>query len=82
MPKKRRQTKRDESEATFYSVQTKEGRFECYRGDNNEFRWRLRANNGRVICCSSEGYERYAGAIRGAVRAKKIFAVLAKRLCV
>ena len=71
--KKRRQTKRDESEATLYSEQTSEGRFECYAAKDG-VRWRLRANNGRIVCDSAEGYTSYRNALQGARRCAKIFA--------
>jgi hypothetical protein len=31
-------------------------RFELYRDSQNQWRWRLRASNGRTIADSSEGY--------------------------
>lgn len=79
MAKKRRQMKRDQSEPTLYSEQTKEGRFECYDAADG-IRWRLRANNGRIVCDSAEGYKRYSAAIRGAVRCRKIFAALSEKV--
>jgi uncharacterized protein YegP (UPF0339 family) len=32
------------------------GAFQLYRDQNNEYRWRLRSNNNRVVADSSEGY--------------------------
>lgn len=31
-------------------------KFEIYRDDAGEFRWRLKAANGRIVADSSEGY--------------------------
>ena len=36
--------------------------FELYRDNDGEFRWRLRARNGRVIASSGEGYKNKADA--------------------
>jgi uncharacterized protein YegP (UPF0339 family) len=33
-------------------------KFYVYKDANGEYRWRLRAGNGRVIADSGEGYER------------------------
>lgn len=79
MAKRRRQTKRDQSEPTLYSEQTKEGRFECYDASDG-IRWRLRANNGRIVCDSAEAYKTYPAAINGAARCRKIFAVLSDKV--
>ena len=32
------------------------GKFEMYTGKDGEFRWRLRATNGKIIADSGEGY--------------------------
>lgn len=40
-------------------------RFEVFRDSRGEWRWRLRANNGRIVA-QSEGYVRKVGAERGA----------------
>lgn len=40
-------------------------KFELYRDDAGEFRWRLRARNGRVIATSGEGYVNKADAEHG-----------------
>lgn len=32
--------------------------FEIYRDDADEYRWRLRADNGEIVAQSSEGYTR------------------------
>jgi uncharacterized protein YegP (UPF0339 family) len=39
--------------------------FELYRDEADEFRWRLRAKNGRVIATSGEGYKNKADAEHG-----------------
>lgn len=31
-------------------------KFTIYKANNYEFRWRLRANNGKIIADSGEGY--------------------------
>jgi uncharacterized protein YegP (UPF0339 family) len=33
-------------------------KFEIYRDSKSEFRWRLKAPNGRIIAESGEGYKR------------------------
>jgi uncharacterized protein YegP (UPF0339 family) len=77
--KKSRQTKRDESEATLYSEQTRAGRFECYDAADG-VRWRLRANNGRIVCDSGEGYTSYKKALQGASRCVKIFVACSEKV--
>lgn len=39
-------------------------KFEIYPDAAGEFRWRLKASNGRVVA-SGEGYKTNAGAVRG-----------------
>lgn len=38
-------------------------KFHIYRDENKEYRWRLKANNGRIIANSGEGYKRRRGCI-------------------
>ena len=45
-------------------------KFEIYRDARREFRWRLKAANGRIIADSSEGYDSREGARRGAENVK------------
>lgn len=40
-------------------------KFHLYRDKKREWRWRLKASNGRVIAESGEGYKRKAGALAG-----------------
>jgi uncharacterized protein YegP (UPF0339 family) len=53
-------------------------RFELYRDPSREFRWRLRAGNGRVIATSGEGYNTKANCrnaidlVRNAARTARI----------
>ncbi|HUV37497.1 MAG TPA: DUF1508 domain-containing protein [Patescibacteria group bacterium] len=39
--------------------------FELYKDSAGEFRWRLRANNGKVIATSGEGYKAHGDCKRG-----------------
>lgn len=41
------------------------GSFELYRDASDEYRWRLKARNGRVIATSGEGYVNKADAEHG-----------------
>ena len=38
----------------------KEGRIEKYQDAGGEWRWRLKAGNGRIVADSAEGYTREA----------------------
>ena len=40
-------------------------KLEIYRDANREWRWRLRAANGRIVADSGEGYRRRVSALRG-----------------
>jgi uncharacterized protein YegP (UPF0339 family) len=40
-------------------------RFELYKDRRGEFRWRLRAANGRVIADGAEGYKTKRACLRG-----------------
>lgn len=40
-------------------------KFEVYKDDKNEFRWRLVADNGNIMADSAEGYVNKADAIHG-----------------
>ena len=40
-------------------------KFEIYKDDADDFRWRLKAANGRIIADSAEGYQKKAACIRG-----------------
>ena len=42
--------------------------FEIYRDRKKEFRWRLRAANGRVIADSAEGYRTKRACLQGVHR--------------
>lgn len=39
-------------------------RYEVYKGETGDYRWRLKAANGETVA-SGEGYKRKAGALRG-----------------
>lgn len=41
-------------------------KFQIYRDKAGEWRWRLRAGNGKIIADSSEGYVRKSGAVNAA----------------
>lgn len=40
-------------------------RFVIYRDKKKEFRWRLKANNGKIIADSGESYKRIKSCVRG-----------------
>jgi len=40
-------------------------KLELYRDKRREWRWRLRASNGRILADSGEGYRRRASMLRG-----------------
>ena len=40
-------------------------KLEIYRDGRSEWRWRLRAANGRIVADSGEGYRRRASLLRG-----------------
>ena len=40
-------------------------KLEIYRDARSEWRWRLRASNGRIVANSGEGYRRRASMLRG-----------------
>jgi len=48
-----------------------EPRFEIYRDNANEWRWRLVAANGHIIAASGEGYRSKQGVKRGIQSVKK-----------
>lgn len=45
-------------------------KFEVYEDKAGEFRWRLKAGNGRTVGDSGEGYDSRSNARRAAERAK------------
>ena len=52
-------------------------KFHLYRDANREWRWRLKASNGRVLADSGEGYKRKGGA-RKAVEMIRAFSMAAE----
>lgn len=40
-------------------------RAELYQDDAGEYRWRLIANNGRIVATSGEGYKRRVDCVSG-----------------
>lgn len=40
-------------------------RFELYRDHSRQWRWRLRASNGKIVADCAEGYRYRRGALRG-----------------
>ena len=40
-------------------------KLEIYRDGRREWRWRLKASNGRILADSGEGYRRRASMLRG-----------------
>ena len=49
----------------------REPRFELYRDNADEWRWRLVVSNGNIIADSGEGYASKQGAKRGIESVKK-----------
>lgn len=49
--------------------------FEVYADKKHEWRWRLRARNGRIVADGAEGYVRKQGCVVAVVRIKKALAV-------
>jgi len=49
-------------------------KLEIYRDGRGEWRWRLKASNGRIIADSGEGYRRLGSARRAANRVRSILA--------
>ena len=45
-------------------------KLDIYRDANREWRWRLRASNGRIVADSGEGYRRRASARHAAARVR------------
>ena len=39
--------------------------FELYKDSGGEFRWRLRADNGKIIATSGEGYKNHGDCAHG-----------------
>jgi uncharacterized protein len=52
----------------------KSARFEVFKDRANEWRWRLRAVNGRVIADSGEGYKQRARCLGGIAAVQRIAA--------
>ena len=49
-------------------------KLEIYRDANREWRWRLKASNGRIVADSGEGYRRRASVYEAVGRVKSILA--------
>ncbi len=47
---------------------------EIYRDSRREWRWRMKASNGRILADSGEGYRRKASALQGARRVRELIA--------
>ncbi|MBW3537179.1 MAG: DUF1508 domain-containing protein [Actinobacteria bacterium] len=45
-------------------------KFEIYRDAASEYRWRLKASNGRIVADSGEGYSSHSNAHRAAENAR------------
>jgi uncharacterized protein len=48
------------------------GKFEVYRDKAREWRWRLRAANGRIIADSGEGYKQRARCLSGLAAVQRV----------
>jgi len=46
-------------------------KFEIYKDESDDFRWRLKSANGRIIADSAEGYRNKAACIRGITLMKR-----------
>lgn len=46
-------------------IDNMEQEFEVYYASNNEWRWRLRATNGKIIADSGEGYNEMSDCLHG-----------------
>jgi uncharacterized protein YegP (UPF0339 family) len=55
---------------------------EVYRDKKREWRWRVRAANGRVLADSGEGYKRRSDAVRGVRRTREIIATFGGKLTI
>ncbi len=49
-----------------------EPKFVVFEDNADEFRWHLKAGNGKIIADSGEGYVSHQGAVNAAFRFKKI----------
>jgi uncharacterized protein YegP (UPF0339 family) len=49
-------------------------KLEIYRDARREWRWRLKASNGRILADSGEGYRRKSSAVQGARRVRELIA--------
>ena len=49
-------------------------KLEIYRDARSEWRWRLRASNGRIVADSGEGYCRHASVRKAVERVRSILA--------
>ena len=49
-------------------------KLQIYRDGRREWRWRLRASNGRILADSGEGYRRRASVYEAVERVKSILA--------
>jgi len=50
----------------------RQAKLEIYRDGRREWRWRLRASNGRIVADSSEGYRRRASVRKAVGRVRSI----------
>lgn len=58
----------------YQAPRTRPHRCELYQDRKGEWRWRLRAHNGRIVCDGAEGYKTKGGAKRGFERVSMVFA--------
>lgn len=45
-------------------------KFDLYQDKKKDWRWRVMADNGRVVADSAEGYKRVSAAVNGALVAR------------
>ncbi len=46
-------------------------KFELYKGNDSQYRWRLKSSNGQTIATGGEGYTTKAGAENGIAAVKR-----------
>lgn len=46
-------------------------KFELYKGNDSQYRWRLKSANGQIIAIGGEGYTTKAGAQNGIAAVKR-----------
>ena len=58
------------------TVEMPAGKLCVYRDAKREWRWNIRASNGKIVADSGEGYKRLDSLLKGLRRAKAILAAV------